>query len=245
MKDGKLTLDEQNLMPTWKNDPRGAIKLSQLLGMESGLEFQESYGSVTDVTRMLFLQGDMAKFAASARQIAAPGQKFSYSSGSSVLLSRIWMDRAGDAEKALMFPHQRLFQPLGMNSAVFEVDASGTYVGSSYLYATARDWARFGLLLAQDGVWQGQRILPEGFVARMTRPTSASGGRYNLLQAWSPSSEDRLRLPSDTFMLQGHDGQTMFVMPSKKLVIVRMGFTPSRTGYRATELAAAIARLYP
>ena len=244
MKDGKLRLDDQGLMPQWQNDARRDIKLSQLLGMESGLEFQENYGSVTDVTRMLFLEGNMAKFAASRKLIAAPGQKFSYSSGTSMILSEVWMDRLDNRDAAWRYPRERLFGPLGMSSAVFEVDAAGTFAGSSYMYATARDWARFGLFLAQDGVWNGERLLPEGFVTSMNQPTAASGGRYTRLQTWLPMSEDKTRLPSDTFVLQGHDGQTVFVMPSKKLVVVRLGFTPMRTQYKAADLAAAIAKLY-
>src|SRR5690606_29971883 len=124
--------------------------------MSSGLEFNEDYGSVTDVTRMLYLEPDMAAFAADKPLVAVPGERFSYSSGTTALLSRIWQDAFIAPQEALAWPRQELFAPLGMASAVFETDARGTFVGSSYLYATARDWARFGEFLRKDGEWNGE-----------------------------------------------------------------------------------------
>ena len=134
--------------------------------MSSGLAFDEDYGDVTDVTRMLYLEPDMAAFAA-GKPLAQPvGSHFNYSSGSSVLLARLWQDAAPGA--ALDWPRAQLFGPLGMRSAVMEADARGTFVGSSYLYATGRDWARFGLLLLQDGQWDGRALLPPGWVQWMS-----------------------------------------------------------------------------
>lgn len=239
---GRMHLDDRNLMPQWAGDARGRITLAQLLAMESGLAFNEDYGSVADVTRMLYLEPDMAAFAASLPLEGSPGQSFNYSSGTAVLLSRIWMDRLGDRARALAFLQAALFRPLGMGSAVMEADASGTFAGSSYLYATARDWARFGLFLAQDGVWNGERLLPEGFVAAMSQPTTASGGRYSRMQTWLPRPSDRAELPADTFNLQGHDGQSITVVASSGLVIVRLGLSPWRTGYSSAALSKAIVR---
>ncbi|MBV2186173.1 MAG: serine hydrolase, partial [Rhizobium sp.] len=131
-----------------------------------------------------------------------------------------------------------------MTSAVLEADAAGTFVGSSYLYATARDWARFGQFLADDGVWNGERLLPEGFVAAMQTPTAASGGRYTKIQAWQvgPGDEpdERFGLTPETFWLQGHDGQVVAVIPSERLVVVRLGLTPSKLGYRPQKLVKAV-----
>ncbi|MBP1852353.1 serine hydrolase domain-containing protein [Rhizobium halophytocola] len=243
---GRIGLDDRDLLPAWTNDSRRDISLSSLLAMESGLAFNEEYGNVSDATRMLFLEPDMADFAATRPKIAEPGQSFSYSSGTGVLLSRIWMNRVGDAQAALDFPRQALFGPLSMRSAVLEADAAGTFVGSSYLYATARDWARFGLLLADDGVWNGTRLLPEGFVEAMATPTEASKGAYTRLQAWKegpggvPNAASGV--PDDTFWLIGHDGQSMAVIRSQSLVVLRMGLTPSSLGYRPEPLVKAVAR---
>ncbi|MBB3590225.1 hypothetical protein FHX08_000569 [Rhizobium sp. BK529] len=236
MLSGKISYDDTHLLPQWANDPRGNIRLSDLMGMESGLAFNEDYGAVADVTRMLYLDPDMVSLPASAPLVAAPGTNFHYSSGTALLLSRIWMNKVGDPRAALDYPRDALFGPLGMSSAVFEADERGTFAGSSYLYATAHDWARFGQFLLQDGVWNGQRLLPEGFVAMMRTPTGSSGGQYTQGQAWlagpGGGTSAEFGLPQDTFWLQGHDGQTVAIVPSANLVFVRMGLTPSWLRYR-------------
>ena len=236
MLSGKISFDDTHLLPQWVNDPRGDIKLSDLLGMESGLAFNEDYGAVADVTRMLYLDPDMVSLPARAPLVAVPGTDFHYSSGTALLLSRIWMDKVGDPRAAFDYPRDALFSPLGMTSAVFEADEHGTFAGSSYLYATGHDWARFGQFLLQDGVWNGQRLLPEGFVAMMRTPTASSGGQYTQGQAWlagpGGGTSPEFGLPQDTFWLQGHDGQTVAIVPSANLVFVRMGLTPSWLRYR-------------
>ncbi|MBB3352752.1 hypothetical protein FHT70_002685 [Rhizobium sp. BK049] len=247
MLDGKISFDDDHLLAQWKDDARANIKVSDLLGMESGLAFNENYGDVADVTRMLYLDPDMVSLPANAPIEAPPGQRFRYSSGTAVLLSRIWMDRVGNAPAAFFYPHDALFSPLGMTSAVFELDARGTFVGSSYLYATAHDWARFGQFLLQDGVWKGQRLLPEGFVGAMRTPTAASNGRYTQGQAWlAPGgSSAAFGLPEDTFWLTGHDGQSMAIVPSANLIVVRLGLTPGWLGYQPQTLLKAVLAALP
>jgi CubicO group peptidase (beta-lactamase class C family) len=159
VRDGRIDIAREALFPDWAGDGRRAIAIAQLLSMSSGLEFNESYGSVSDVTRMLYLEPDMAGFAASRPLAQPPGSFFNYSSGSSVLLARLWQD-AAPGGAALAWPRQALFDPLGMRSAVLEADARGTFVGSSYLYATGRDWARFALLLLQTGAGTARRCCP-------------------------------------------------------------------------------------
>lgn len=242
IRQGRLSLSDRALLPQWRGDERGEITLAQLLAMEDGLASNENYGAVTDVTRMLYLEPDMAAFAADAPLVAEPGTRFNYSSGSAVLISRIWMDRAGTPSAALAYPREALFDPLGMESAVMETDAKGTFVGSSYMYATARDWARFALFLLQDGVWGGERLLPEGFVARMSEPNATSEGRYSMMQTWL-AGRDAAGLPGDTFFLQGHDGQTIAVMPSRNIAVVRLGLTPRRDGYEVLRLVREVVRL--
>ncbi len=173
VKEGRLTLDQRALWPP--GDGRANISIADLLAMSSGLRFSEGYGPVSDVTRMLFLEPDMAAFARAEPLDHPVGTFWSYSSGTGVMLARIFQDAAGP--EALKVAHERLFDPLGMTSAVIESDVHGTWVGSSYMYATARDWARYGQFLLQQGVWQGQEILPHGYVAMMSTPVAASGGQ--------------------------------------------------------------------
>lgn len=239
-----LSVETAGLFPEWQGDARSAITIAQLLAMESGLAFNESYGSVTDVTRMLFLEPDMTRFAISLPMQANPGEVFNYSSGTSVLLSRLWMSVAGGRAQALSFPSRALFAPLGMASAVLEPDETGIFVGSSYMYATARDWARFSLLLVNDGVWKGSRLLPTGFVAAMATPTKASGGAYSHMHTWTKGPGDRTDadygLPSGTFWMLGHDGQSAAIVPARGLAVIRLGLTPSKLGYRPQPLVRRI-----
>jgi CubicO group peptidase (beta-lactamase class C family) len=245
---GKLSLDEKNLFPEWSGDERRNISVADLMAMESGLAFNEDYGTVSDVTRMLYLEPDMAKFAASKPLVAEMGRKFSYSTGTSVMLARLWQNAVGDEAASLGYPRKALFDPLGMQSAVLEADESGTLTGASYLYATAHDWARFGQFLLQDGVWNGNRILPEGFVAMMHAPAAASDGVYGKGEVWLEGPEDKKGdgvargVPEGTYWLEGHDGQTVAIVPSKRMVVVRMGLTPAWLGYRPQKLVAALAK---
>lgn len=250
---GKLSLDKAPVFPSWAGDNRAGIKVADLMAMSSGLEFNEDYGDVTDVTRMLYLEPDMAGFAAGKPATAAPGTVFNYSSGTAVLLSRVWQDALGT--DALTWPRNALFEPIGMTSAVLETDARGTFVGSSYLYATARDWARFGLFIEQNGMWRDSRILPEGYVDTMRAEAPASKGEYGQGQVWlhgsdagSAPGEDPDKgfdLPEDAFWFLGHDGQSVAVIPSQRLVVVRLGLTPSKLGYRAQGMVAALAKALP
>ncbi len=241
---GALSPQLNNLFPEWQGDARASITLGQLLAMESGLAFNESYGDVADVTRMLYLEPDMTRFVLSLPLEANPGERFNYSSGTALLLSRLWMSALPGRSQALSFPSRALFAPLGMASAVLEPDETGIFVGSSYMYATARDWARFSLLLLNDGVWKGNRLLPEGFVAAMGTPSKASEGTYSQMQTWlkgpGAKSDAEQGLPADTFWLRGHDGQSATVIPSKKLAVIRLGLTPSKLGYEPQPLIKRI-----
>lgn len=243
VRDGRMSLEDAQLFPAWEGDERATITIADLMGMSSGLAFNEDYGAVADVTRMLYLEPDMAGFAGT-RPLAAPvGTSFSYSSGTSVLLSRLWQEALGDPQQAPQWPRSALFSPLGMDSAVIEADESGTFVGSSYIYATARDWARFGQFLLQDGVWNGEPILPPGFVPWMREPAPASNGVYGRGQLWLEAPDGnghRMGVPADTFWLKGHDGQTVAVIPSRRMVVVRMGLTPKAVGYTPELLVSAL-----
>jgi CubicO group peptidase (beta-lactamase class C family) len=264
IKDGKLSLDQAVFWPG--NDGREKIRLKDLLAMSSGLQWNEAYGAVSDVTSMLYLQPDMAGFARSAALAHPPGEMWLYSSGTAVILARIAEDaQAQSAGKPKDFatsihapdePHDlasfinvRLFGPLGITSATIEPDEHGTLVGSSYMYATARDWARYGLFLLQDGIWQGKELLPSGYVAMMATPVAASHGQYGMGQTWLWGSEAvtpgvnpdaAFDIPPDAFWMSGHDGQSVCIIKSRQLVIVRLGLTPYAAGYTAQRLVQAV-----
>jgi CubicO group peptidase (beta-lactamase class C family) len=247
VKDGKLSLDQAGFWPARTGDSRDRIRVADLLAMSSGLKFNEAYGSVSDVTSMLYLQPDMAGFARAQPLAHGIGEVWSYSSGTALILSRIMQDAAGGDGEA--FARERLFKPLGMSSAALEPDEHGTLVGSSYMYATARDWARYAQLLLQDGVWQGQQLLPSGYVAMMATPVAASGGQYGHGQVWLWGSDAKapgvnpdaaFGIPADTFWLSGHDGQSIAVIRSRQLIIVRLGLTPESLGYSTQALVKAV-----
>jgi len=238
--DGYLKVTDDHLRPEW-TDERAKITVADLLAMNSGLAYNEDYGDVSDVTRMLYLEPDMARFTAAKPLQHKPGTAFNYSTGTPVILSWLWQQKLG--AQAAAYPREALFGPLGMRSAVLEADAAGTYAGGSYLYATARDWARFGLFLAQDGVWEGRRLLPEDFAARLRTPNPVDPV-YTQAQSWRISpGETRpgdAGLPPETVWLRGHDGQSIAIIPSQHLVVVRMGLTPSGLNYRPALLVRAL-----
>jgi CubicO group peptidase (beta-lactamase class C family) len=254
VRDGRLQLDQSALFAQWKDDERRNITLAHLMAMSSGLRFNEDYGAVTDITRMLYLERDTAAFAASQPLDHPPGSFFSYSSGTTVLLSRLWQNAVGDRQQALDYPQRALFGPLGMQTAILEADARGTFVGSSYLFASGRDWARYAQLLLQDGVWNDQTILPPGFVKMMHTAAPASmapyGRReYGQGQLWlrgspagTPKGQDPdagFVLPSDIYWFSGYDGQAIAVIPSQQLAVVRLGITPSKLGFKLQPLVMA------
>ncbi len=234
---GMIDIRRPAPVPEWQHpgDPRRAITIDQLLRMSSGLTFEEIYKPLRGVTTMLYGSRDFGGFAADQPLEIQPDQKWQYSSGTTNLLARIirqTLERAG--QNSVSFIRRELFDRLGMTSAVFELDPSGTFVGSSYLIATPRDWARFGLLYLQDGIWHGQRVVPEGWVNYSATPTPlAPRGQYGAhfwLNAGSASNPaDRVwpRLPSDAFFADGYQGQRVVIIPSRKLVVVRFGLTPN------------------
>ena len=245
--EGRLSLDESAGLGKTKRDPRAAIRIEDLMSMTSGLRFDESYGTVSDATRMLFLEPDMAAYAASQPLAHPVGRYWSYSSGSAMILTRLYQRAAGAHPR--QFARAHLFAPIGMRSATFESDEHGTLVGSSYLYATARDWARYAELLLHGGAWNALQVLPRAYVAAMTAPVGPSGGQYGAGMVWryaatplAPGVDpDRaFGIPSDAFWMEGYDGQRIAIIPSRSLVVLRMGLTPSRERYQPQPLVAAL-----
>jgi CubicO group peptidase (beta-lactamase class C family) len=229
--EGRLAIDDRELLPEWSPpDERAAIDVEDLLRMRSGLRFSELYEDLTsDVIEMLFNQPDAAAYAASRPLVSSPGTVWSYSSGTTNILSRVARRMVGETAYH-SWPRRALFDPIGMTSAIMEADASGTFVASSFMLATARDWARFGQLYLQNGVWEGRRMLPEWWVRFSTTPTPQSPGGIYGAHWWlklkpeiggdAPAAS---RIPPDAYFAVGHEGQTLTVIPSRRLVVVRLG----------------------
>ncbi len=230
--EGRLELHAPVDVPEWRdaNDARSTITLQQLLEMRDGLDFLEDYVDAdrSDVIEMLFGTGaaDVAHFAAARGLRASPGDRFNYSSGTTNIVSRIVARAVGAGEAYNTFLHDRLFEPIGMRSATARFDAAGTWIASSYVHATAQDFARFGYLYLRDGVWNGHRLLPEGWVdhARQLRSSDDDGSGYGA--HWWVHDD-----AYGTFRCSGYEGQRIVVVPALDLVIVRSGKTEA-TNYQ-------------
>jgi CubicO group peptidase (beta-lactamase class C family) len=246
--EGRLALERPVRLAMWgPGDPRAAITLAHLLRMSSGLEFDESYSNpLSDVVHMLSGTGDAAGFAAAKPLAHPPGTRFAYASGTTNVLMLAIREASADDRAYLELPRRALFDRIGMASALIEADASGTFVGSSLMFATARDWARFGLLALRDGVWNGQRILPAGWVKFMTTPAPAApegeyAGHWWLKLRANRGAAARARLlPQDAFHAAGHGGQHVTVVPSRDAVIVRLGHAVDADAWDQDAFAAGV-----
>lgn len=225
--EGGLQLDQADLRPEWSGDTRAEITLDQLLRMSSGLAFQEVYDPDTDATTMLFRPGDTAAFAARKPLEADPGTRWSYSSGTTNIVCEVAAEAAGVPGAALV--PELVLEPLGMESAVMELDSSGDPVCSSFMYATARDWARFGQWFLQDGMWEGEQLLPDDWVEYSTTPVELETEHPYGAHWWlneGPDGDLRMpQAPADAFWASGNEGQQVVVLPSQDMVVVRLGLS--------------------
>ena len=225
--DGLLDPARAADVPAWHTDgdPRGSITVDHLLAMRDGLEFDEGYEDpdTSDVMQMLWGRGqaDMAAFAADRPLAAAPGSRYHYSTGTSMVLSGVVARLLGPGGPYRDFLQERLFGPLGMTSATPGFDDAGSWVAGSYVHATARDFARFALLYLRDGIWGGERLLPVGWVDLGRAPRSVDPDDGNLFGAHWWTRDD----PLGGFWAAGHDGQYLDVVPALDLVVVRLGRT--------------------
>jgi len=247
---GLVDIDAPAQAPEWRGeDERAAITWRDLLQMQSGLAFDEDYGSPgSDANIMLFASADMGAVAARKPLEHERGRHFNYSSGTSNLLSRTLKaqleERGADYYR---FAAQNIFEPIGAASAVMEADASGVFVGSSFVYATAQDWARLGHLYLQNGVWNGTRVLPDAWSGFVAAPAAASDGQYGAhfwLNRDGESGRKRVlpALPDTAYYMSGHEGQFTLIVPSADLVIVRLGQTRGRSPLGA--VSPMIAQIY-
>ncbi len=223
--DGLLDIYAPMDIPQWKDDNRSAITLNDLMQMQSGLEWNENYGNRSDVNLMLHREEDMGLFALSKPLMAKPGTHWYYSSGSTNIIMHYLRGKFASDTEFWSYIRSRLFTPLGIRNACFEPDMSGTPVGSSYLYVTARDYARFGQMYLDDGCVAGTRILPEGWVDYSVTPASDSKGGYGAF-FWLNQNKSCPDVPEDMFSCQGHDGQEIYIIPSQDLVVVVLGYSP-------------------
>lgn len=224
--EGRLALDDDHLRPEW-TDARSNITVADLLRMTSGLAWDETYDLGTPITRMLYLEPDMAAYAASQPLAHAAGTYQEYSSGSTNILCAVMREKSG---LGVSMAHDLLFNELGLTSTVWEPDGVGTPVCSSYLWATPRDWAAIGQFALDEGRWRGRELLPPGWMAESTTVLPSAGTAEGYGAGWSAnrlpdgSLRDR-RVPAETYWAAGHDGQRLYIVPSAGLVVVRLGFT--------------------
>ena len=232
--DGRIDIHAPADVPAWRGagDPRGAITLDHLLRMSSGLAWIEDYtpGNPSDVIAMLFGEGrdDVAAFAEAVPLAHPPGTFWAYSSGTTNIVAHclaqaLRLDGAGMEA----FMRERLFGPLGMTSAGPRFDAAGTFIGSSFCFCTPRDFARFGLLYMRDGIWEGRRLLPPGWVDYARTPTFQQAdvepdSDYGA-QWWLNT------VGQGSFSANGYEGQHIVICPDRDLIIVRHGATPTAT----------------
>ena len=219
-KQRKIKLNQSHLFKEWENDERKNITLKNLLNMNSGLAWNEDYSSISDVTKMLFLAEDMPKVQIDKKMVGKPNESWNYSSGTTNLLSGFIKKQFKTEQDYLNYWYSKLIDKIGMHSMIIEPDFSGNLVGSSYGWATARDWAKFGLLYLHNGNWDGEQIIDTTWVDFTKTPTNTSNGQYGG-HFWLNTGGKYPDVPRDLFSCNGYQGQRVFILPSKDLVVVK------------------------
>lgn len=223
-KQGKIDITKPAPIAEWANDKRAKITINDLLHMNSGLEWEEDYGKISDVTKMLFEDVNMAKSQLKKPAAYRPNTHWNYSSGTTNLLSGILRKQFKSHQKYLNYWYTNLLDKIGMKSAIIETDMAGNYVGSSYGWATTRDWAKFGLLYLHRGNWNGEQLFDRSWSRYVSTPTNTSKGNYGA-QFWLNAGRKFPDVPRNMFYASGFQGQMVAIFPSQDLVIVRMGLT--------------------
>ena len=219
---GKINLNKPAPISDWQNDEREEITLNHLLRMQSGLAWDEDYTSISDVNKMLFLDADMSKGQVEKEAIAPPTEIWNYSSGTSNLLSGVLRNQFSTHQEYIDFPYKALIDKIGMHSMLIEIDMKGNFVGSSYAWANTRDWAKFGLLYLNNGNWNGEQLFDFQWVDYVSKPTLHSDGTYGG-HFWLNANGKFPDVPRDMYSANGYQGQRVFIIPSKDLVVVRTG----------------------
>ncbi len=260
---GEFSVTDPAPIPEWRNpdDPHSKITIDHLLRMSAGFDFHHDLSPVGQRQQALFGAIDSTEYSINCPLEVEPGARWEYANANPHALWRIIRNTVGDTDRDyLTFPRRALFNKIGMSSAIIEPDPYGNLIGTSFGWATARDWARFGLLYLNDGVWEGKRILPEGWVDYTTTPAPAAEYKHYGALFWlnagarefadiaaekkeGPNTPPLPRLPEDAYFAMGHDGQVVAIIPSRDLVVVRLGLSRSEEtwnyeGFMADILAA-------
>lgn len=245
VEDGILTVDAPAQIPEWAapGDPRAKITLANLLHMSSGL-YSGQAGNRTD---QLYAGGARVTDRSTEHPLdAAPGTRWKYANNDTLLAVRSLRGAMGETQKYLDYAYTRLLQPLGMHHTNLETDWEGNYILSSQVWTTSRDLARLGILYLNNGMWNGARILPKDwrtFVSAVA-PTASElpkrmGGWGYGAQFWLVGGVDGL--PVDSFIAAGNRGQSILIIPSRDIVIVRRGYDGGkRKGFNITRFAADV-----
>jgi CubicO group peptidase (beta-lactamase class C family) len=223
-KQGKININMPAPITEWQNDERAKITINDLLHMNSGLEWDEKYGRLSDATKMLFLDVDVSKSQINKPLVGKPNATWNYSSGTTNLLSGILRKQFKTHQEYLDFWYSALIDKIGMNSMLVETDMAGNYIGSSYGWATTRDWGKFGLLYLHKGNWNGEQLFDEGWAKYVSTPTNGSKGDYGA-HFWLNAGGHYPDVPRDMYSCNGFQGQKVAIFPSQDLVIVRLGLT--------------------
>lgn len=221
-----LSLDQTNLLDKWQDDKRSEISLEQLLRMESGLSFFESYQPLSDVVNMLSYQPDMGGFASSFSLLDDP-PRWSYSSGVSNILSLILRRSFASQQDYVNFLEYEVLQPLGMQNTILEFDASGTWVASTYMYATGLEWARLGKVVIDNGKFADTQFLPKDWIkTSLSLDNNSNYGMHWWLNGKNAQGYQWLNgLPESLLTARGYGGQFVTILPEEKLIVVRLGVT--------------------
>jgi CubicO group peptidase (beta-lactamase class C family) len=260
---GEFEVDDPAPIPEWRDpgEPHSGITIDHLLRMSGGFDFHHDLSPLGQRQRALFGAIDSTRYSIECPLEVEPGSRWEYANANPHSLWRIIRDTVGgDDRDYLTFPRRALFNKIGMRSAIIEPDPYGNLIGTSFGWATARDWARFGLLYLADGVWEGERVLPEGWADYTVTPAPAAKYKHYGALFWLnaganefvKTAEERRNhpdtppfpsLPTDAYFAIGHNGQLVAIIPSRELVLVRLGLSrPSQTrdyeGFLADILAA-------
>jgi len=228
VKQNKLSIEDNNLFAEWTDDKRKTITINDLLQMGSGLDWDETYSQISDATKMLYMEDDFPKYAIEKPYKYKPGTHWEYSSGTSNIVAKIAAEKFENNNEYYQFIYDALLNKIGMHSAEIETDAYGNFIGSSYCYASPRDWAKFGQLYLNDGIWNGERILPKGWVKYSHTNFEPSKGEYGA-HWWLNKSKKMLDIADNVYWCSGFQGQKVYVVPDENMVVVRMGISERGT----------------
>ena len=229
-KQGKININNPAPIAEWQNDSRKNITINDLLQMNSGLEWDEKYDKISDATKMLFQAEDVTKCQIDKQFAGKPNQTWNYSSGTTNLLSGIIRNQFKNHQEYVDFWYASLIDKIGMNSMIVEQDMAGNFIGSSYGWATTRDWSKFGLLYLHKGNWNGEQIFDESWAKYVSNPCNGSKGDYGA-HFWLNAGNRYPSAPKDIYSCNGFQGQMIFIIPSHDMVIVRMGLKEQKDGF--------------